>query len=224
LEEQLKNIHQSSEDQIKEKEKLELVTKSLGELKEMLTTLRGGVNVTNGSALIDNVIEKLETINNYTTNNYNDYEEVLRELGKKKDELEKLKSVRPKFLSFEEMNSIKVDLTVKKTELGKRIIQVKDKLEKFEQEQKEHAKENYFILLQVLLDSQETLTVYQNSPNTTPLQIACVEKQLRWAKRGLSGALQGGELNILCQEQDEIVKAQLKLEKNQQLEAKIETI
>ena len=102
------------------------------------------------------------------------------------------------------------------------VSQKQSKLEDYEQSSFDSEYENLSSFLQDLLDNQETLTIWQNSPNIIEWQISLVTKQLQWSKNNLLHILTKEELNIICQLKEEVVRLELQLEQSNQFQAQQE--
>ncbi len=102
------------------------------------------------------------------------------------------------------------------------VSQKQSKLEDYEQSSFDSEYENLSSFLQDLLDNQETLTIWQNSPNIIEWQISLVTKQLQCSKNNLLHILTKEELNIICQLKEEVVRLELQLEQSNQFQAQQE--
>ena len=120
---------------------------------------------------------------------------------------------------------IQDDCKGKEEQLNKLLEQAKNKINQYEKENKEdYDFPNYLNFLDELLDSQRTLTIYQNSPNINARQVNAVQKRLIEVRNNLLHIIIKEELDEICQAKSKLVRLETNVDEPQSsYQAKIET-
>nr|CAG8433126.1 650_t:CDS:2 [Entrophospora candida]CAG8520458.1 14456_t:CDS:2 [Entrophospora candida] len=102
---------------------------------------------------------------------------------------------------------------VQEREFEKLFDQAKAKIEKYEQKNQDYEFESHLAYLNEVLDNQEDLTVYHNTPSikARQMRVRTAQRQLELNKNNLLHILTKEELQNLCGHKEEITKLKLQL-------------
>ncbi|CAJ0762095.1 19200_t:CDS:1, partial [Entrophospora sp. SA101] len=180
--------------------------------------IRESLTVKNGHAMIGNSFGN----NTYFATNYNNEKLTKNTTNNTKN--------TTKTNKYDTTNTKKDDHTIKLTEQlskmrleNKKLVQerefeklfdqAKSKIEKYEQENQDYEFESHLAYLNEVLDNQEDLTVYHNTPsiNARQMRVRTAQRQLELNKNNLLHILTKEELENLCEHKKEITKLKLQL-------------
>jgi hypothetical protein len=172
----------------------------------------GPLNIKNGHAMIGNSFGNNTNASTYYLNN----ERLTSTTSTTNTTTTGAKKEDPTIKLTEQLSKMKLEnkRLIQETEFGRLLAEAKTKIARYERENQDYEFDSHLAFLDEVLDNQEDLTVYHNSPSITAkeIRIRTAQRQLILNKNSLLHILTKEELQKLCELKEAITKLKLQIE------------